>query len=83
MPRKAGVPGRKTRDLEADIQAGALMDMLLVYVPGGRKFRCSYCDVLFDTYGPDYGGYVVLESSLNERAGTACPDCMKKVLHGG
>lgn len=83
MPKVEGAPARKTRNLDEDLAAGLLIDGLLVYVPGNRKYRCAWCDTLFDTIIPPYGGWIVWERNLAERVGTACGNCLQKIEEFG
>lgn len=83
MPKVEGAAPRQTRNLDQDLAAGILIDFFLVYVPGNRKFRCIYCDALFDTIVPPHGAYIVWERDLSRRVGTACGECVTKIEEHG
>lgn len=84
MPRLPGRPERKLRDLDADLKAGLLFDGFLVFWPGNHKFRCVYCDRLFDSIGESlgdpprtyYGAWLAMGRHAENRIGTACPECV-------
>lgn len=54
------------------------IDYFLVYVPGGRKFRCMFCNTVFDTYGEPYGAKIVNEAR-DKYLGNGCGECVKKL----